>query len=171
MTEVASGNNDLLSEMLIAELLEEDMVILGSARAAEDMQMKEALNSSSTLATGRFPKKQKSATTLSKGSDHSDTVLTTLAAEISAAKDALLAQSMQHAEDSNMAASRQYAQKLAASEKKSMLDAEFAKRLQQAIDDGEDIDTMGDAERSNHITDCASAAYFEIRAASWDAMR
>ena len=61
-----------------------------------------------------------------------------------------MAQALQHSEDSNMAASRQYAQKLAAAEKKCALDAEFARRLQAAINEGHDDDDdfdMRDAER------------------------
>ena len=140
MTAVASNNPDLLSELLIAKLLEEDMQLLESTRAAEELQFNEAVNSSA-LAAGRFPKKLKSGATM-----HKDPVLDVFASELVAAKDALLAQSMQQAENSNMVVSRQYAQKLAAAEKKSMLDAEFARRLQQAVDDGEDIDAMEDAE-------------------------
>ena len=151
MTAVASNNPDLLSELLIAKLLEEDMQLLESTRAAEELQFNEAVNSSA-LAAGRFPKKLKSGATM-----HKDPVLDVFASELVAAKDALLAQSMQQAEDSNMVVSRQYAQKLAAAEKKSMLDAEFARRLQQAVDDGEDIDAMEDAERSDSFNSTISA--------------
>ena len=156
MTAVASNNPDLLSELLIAKLLEEDMQLLESTRAAEELQFNEAVNSSA-LAAGRFPKKLKSGATM-----HKDPVLDVFASELVAAKDALLAQSMQQAEDSNMVVSRQYAQKLAAAEKKSMLDAEFARRLQQAVDDGEDIDAMEDAERSDGFS-CTISAQLKRR--------
>lgn len=139
------ANDDMLNELLIAKLLEDDMHALENARAAETLQLQEAL-STSALAAGRFPKKN----VKNRGSsDHEDVVLDVLAAEIYANRDALLAQALQHAEDSAMAASRQYAQRLAAAEKKCVLDAEFAKRLQQVIDDGDDNDNHEklDAER------------------------
>ncbi|KAI1798029.1 hypothetical protein LXA43DRAFT_1106215 [Ganoderma leucocontextum] len=139
MTEVASnGNADMLTELLIAKLLEEDILSVDDTRVAEELQLHEALNSSA-LAAGRFPKKfqAKNGTDAVGHTDH-DFAMGVLAAEINASKDALMAQALQHAEDSNMAASRQYAQKLAAAEKKCLLDAEFAKRLQQQFDDGQD---------------------------------
>ena len=151
MTEVASNQNpDMLTELLIAKLLEEDMLSIQTMRAAEELQFHEALTSSA-LAAGRFPKKFQpasvSGTNAVRQTDH-DFAIGVLAAEINANKDALMAQALQHAEDSNMAAGRQYAQKLAAAERKSLLDAEFAKRLQQQFDDGEDDEgAVRDAER------------------------
>lgn len=141
---LTTPNNDLVNELLIAKLLEDDMRELESLRAAEELQLNETL-ATSALAAGRFPKKAKSGVL---GHTDYDVVLDVLQAEINANKDALMAQALQHADDSNMAASRQYAQRLAAAEKKCLLDTEFAKRLQQAIDDGEDNDNdMRDAER------------------------
>ena len=148
MTEVASGaNSDVLTELLIAKLLEEDLLSIEDTRTAEVLQLHEALNSSA-LAAGRFPRKfQPMQGTPVRQTDH-DFAIDVLAAEINANKDALMAQALQHAEDSNMAASRQYAQKLAAAEKKCLLDAEFARRLQQQFDDGQDDErAMRDAER------------------------
>ncbi|RDX54728.1 hypothetical protein OH76DRAFT_1398118 [Lentinus brumalis] len=144
MAEVLSTpNNDLVNELLIAKLLEEDMRLLESLRAAEEFQLNEAL-SISALAAGRFPKKHRSDVL---GRTDQDVVLDVFQAEINATKDAVMAQALQHADDTNMATSRQYAQRLAAAEKKARLDAEFAKRLQQAFDDGEDDDeVMRDAE-------------------------
>ena len=149
MAEVASQlNNDMLNELLIAKLLEEDMRLLENTRAAEELQLKEALNTSA-LAAGRFPKRF-AAKANGTPRNNEDVVLQVLAAEVTANKDALMAQALQHSEDSNMAASRQYAQKLAAAEKKCALDAEFARRLQAAINEGHDDDDdfdMRDAER------------------------
>lgn len=141
MTEVAS--HDMLSELLIAKMLEDDMRELENARAAEEFQLSETLRSSA-LAAGRFPKKIQP---VALGRSDHDVALEVLAAEVLANKDAVIAQSWQHAEDSNLLASRQYAQKLVAAEKKSAIDAEFARRLQQAIDNGEDDVEMRDAER------------------------
>ncbi len=153
MIEVASQPNvDLLNELLIAKLLEDDMRALEDSRAAEEFQLNEAL-ANSALAAGRFPNKVAVAqrkTSGTVGRTDEDVVLDVLAAEISANKSAAVAQALQHADDSNMAASRQYAQKLAAAEKKYALDAEFARQLQEAIDNGDDDDEdldMRDAER------------------------
>ena len=144
MAEVAShANADMLNELLIAKLLEDDMLALENARAAEELQFHEAL-SSSALASGGFPDKAKASAVGAVGKTDNDLVLDVLGAEINASKDALMAQALQHAEDSNMAASRQYAQKLAAAEKKCLLDAEFARRLQLQLDDGDDDDDMLD---------------------------
>ena len=147
MSQAASNDHGLLNELLIAKLLEEDMQMLENTLMAEELQVHETLDSSA-MAAGLFPKKRmRTGAALKDDQDH-NVVLGVLAAEVRANKDALLAQSLQHSEDSNMAISRQYALKLAASEKKSLLDAEFARRLQQALDDGEDVDMTGDAERS-----------------------
>ncbi|KAI0747012.1 hypothetical protein C8Q80DRAFT_812908 [Daedaleopsis nitida] len=143
MAEVAiHPNNDMLNELLIAKLLEDDMRESENTRTAEELQLKEAL-ASSALAAGRFPRKvnggRQSGGFIVR--DDQDVVFDILAAEINANKDAIMAQTLQHAEDSNMTASRQYAQRLAAAEKKCLLDAEFARRLQQSIDNGEDEDS------------------------------
>ena len=153
MTEVAGQmNNDLLNELLIAKLLEDDLRQLESARAAEEFQLGEALASSALAAAGRFPKKatRGKLPDAARATSEQDVVLDVLSAEIIANKDAAVAQALQHSEDSNIAASRQYAQKLVAAEKKCALDAEFARRLQEAIDQGQDDDEdfdVRDAER------------------------
>ncbi|KAI0371250.1 hypothetical protein BV20DRAFT_965420 [Pilatotrama ljubarskyi] len=138
----ATANNDMLTELLIAQMLEQDMRNLEDTRTAEQLQLGEALRTTA-LAAGRFPKRSQ-LTAL--GNSDQDVALELLSAEIMANKDAIIAQTLQHAEDSNIIASRQYAQKLAAAEKKCALDAEFARRLQQALDDGEDDIEMRDAE-------------------------
>ncbi|KAI0360484.1 hypothetical protein OH77DRAFT_1501240 [Trametes cingulata] len=144
MTAVA--NNDMLTELLIAQMLEEDMRHLEDMRAAEQLQLGEALRTSA-LAAGRFPKRSHPT---KLGHSDQDVALEILSAEVIANKDAVIAQALQHQEDSNLVASRQYAQKLAAAEKKCALDAEFARRLQQALDDGDEDVEMRDAE---HILD------------------
>lgn len=138
-------NDDMLSELLIAKLLEDDMHALQNARIAEDLQFHEALSVSSLADGHPIPEDVKVKDQCAMGDDM---VLDVLAAEIHANKDALFAQALLHAEGSSIAASRQYAQQLAAAEKKCALDNEFAKRLQQAIDDGgDDENRMLDAER------------------------
>ncbi|OSD08736.1 hypothetical protein PYCCODRAFT_1455722 [Trametes coccinea BRFM310] len=140
MLQVAQ-NQDLLTEQLIARLLEDDLQDMENARAAEALQLSETFRVSA-LAAGRFPKNVQAVKT--DPSDE-DLAMEVLAAEIIASKDALIAQELQHAEESDLTASRQYAQKLAAAERKCALDAEFAKRLQDAFDDGND-DLNMDAE-------------------------
>ncbi|KAI8986715.1 hypothetical protein BD414DRAFT_486849 [Trametes punicea] len=143
MADVAA-NNDMLTELLITQLLEADMKDLENARAAEQLQLSEATRASAD--PSRFTEHIEPVTS---GRSDEDVVLEILSAEISESKDALIAQALQHAEESNVIASRQYAQRLAAAEKKYALDAEFARRLQEAIDvtsdDEEHID-MEDAE-------------------------
>ena len=110
MAEVAShANTDMLNELLIAKLLEDDMLALENTRAAEELQFHEAL-SSSALASGGFPDKAEASAIGAVGKTDNDLVLDVLGAEINASKDALMAQALQHAEDSNMAASRQQAE-------------------------------------------------------------
>ncbi|KAI0674525.1 hypothetical protein C8Q78DRAFT_1015358 [Trametes maxima] len=141
MMEVAP-NNDMLTELLIAKMLEDDMRALENARAAEELQLSEAMQSSA-LAAGRFPRRVQP---VSLGVSDEDVAFDILSSEILANKDAAIAQAMQHAEDSNVIASKQYAQKLAAAEKKCALDAEFARRLQEAMNNGEEDIDMRDAE-------------------------
>ncbi|KAI0659334.1 hypothetical protein C8Q70DRAFT_987272 [Cubamyces menziesii] len=141
MAEVAQ-NNDVLTELLIARMLEDDMKELENAKAAEQLQLSEALRTSA-LAAGRFPKK---VLPVPLGQNDQDIALEILSAEIAANKDAIFAQALQHAEDRDLVASQQYAQRLAAAEKKNALDAEFARRLQQSIEDGEEDIEMADAE-------------------------
>ncbi|CDO75745.1 hypothetical protein BN946_scf184921.g21 [Trametes cinnabarina] len=141
MMEVAQ-NQDQLTEQLIARLLEDDLKDFDNARAAESLQMSEALRISAH-ASGRFPRIIKS---IDLGMSDEDLAREALAAEILASKDALIAQRLQHAEESEVTASRQYAQKLAAAEKKCALDAAFARRLQEALDNGSEDIGMQDAE-------------------------
>lgn len=142
MADVAG--NDTLTELMIAKMLEDDMRQLQNARAAEAIQLGEALRASALAAGGRIPT-QIQPVPLWRSDQ--DVALQAFICEVVANKDAVLAQALQHAEEKNIVASLQYAQKLAAAEKKSALDAEFAKCLQQAIDNGEDETDMRDAER------------------------
>ncbi|TCD68696.1 hypothetical protein EIP91_009980 [Steccherinum ochraceum] len=132
---------DVLSELLIAQLLEEDMRMLNSQQEAESLQVTQAL-ADSARGKGRIPKRaQKEAT------PDGDLAMRLMAEEARLSSDAALAQSLQHTDDAHATANRQFALRLAASEKKVLLDAEFARRLQEA-DDEMDIDAqnMKDAE-------------------------
>lgn len=136
---------DALSELLIAQLLEEDMRMLTDAREAERIQLTQVIADSSR-ASGRIPKK---ANLQSVQSDE-DVALQLFVEEARLNRDAALAQALQQSADSSAIAGQQLAQKLAAAEKKLLLDAEFARRLQERNDDDDngtnDIDTL-DAER------------------------
>lgn len=136
---------DALSELLIAQLLEEDMRMLTDAREAERIQLTQVIADSSR-ASGRIPKK---ANLQSVQSDE-DVALQLFVEEARLNRDAALAQALQQSADSSAIAGQQLAQKLAAAERKLMLDAEFARRLQERNDDDDngtnDIDTL-DAER------------------------
>ncbi|KAI0336752.1 hypothetical protein GY45DRAFT_1315385 [Cubamyces sp. BRFM 1775] len=160
MAEVAP-NDDVLTELLIARMLEDDMKQLEDAKAAEQLQLSEALRTSALVA-GHFPKKVQPAPL---GQNDQDMALEILSAEIAASKDALFAQALQHAEDRDLVASQHYAQRLAAAEKKNALDAEFARRLQQAFEDGEEDIEMADAESmlGRHVIEDIMAADLNMK--------
>ncbi|PCH44865.1 hypothetical protein WOLCODRAFT_78291 [Wolfiporia cocos MD-104 SS10] len=134
---MAAIDGDILSELLVAQLLEEDLRNLAFAQEAEQVQLEEALAVSS-LAAGCNPKLKQKAVTEEALRDV-DIAFQTLAAEVRLSSDAAYAQSLQHLDDSNAAASRHQALRLAAAERKYMLDAEYARRLQEE-DERVDID-------------------------------
>ena len=141
-----SNDSDVSTELLIAQLLQEDLRDIAYAQEAENAQLSQALIDSAHAA-GRFSKKSK-ATDYGPPTD-ADLALRMLAEEARISSDAAFAQSLQHENDTNVATSRMFALKMAAAEKKFMLDAEFARRLQAADTAGElDIDgaEMMDAE-------------------------
>ncbi|KAK7683547.1 hypothetical protein QCA50_013382 [Cerrena zonata] len=127
---------DALSELLIAQLLEEDMRILSDAREAERLQLTQSLADSSR-ASGRFPKKVH----LESVQTDEDIALHLFVEEARFNGDAALAQALQQSADSSAIAGQQLAQKLAAAEKKLMLDAEFARLLQERNNDDDATDT------------------------------
>ncbi|KAJ7627525.1 hypothetical protein DFH06DRAFT_1227387 [Mycena polygramma] len=133
-----SCENDILSEILIAQLLQEDLCFLGSAKEAERLQLDQVF-AVSARAKGRIPKFSEAA--LAPKEDE-DVALEILAEDARVTSDAAYAQRVQ----SSTIADMQYAQKVAAAEKKLMLDAEFAKQLQAVDDEGRDTDKVKDAE-------------------------
>ncbi|KAJ7487800.1 hypothetical protein FB451DRAFT_1528476 [Mycena latifolia] len=137
---MASCEEDVLSELLIAQLLEEDLCLLGSAKEAERLQLDQVI-AISTRATGRIPKFSAS-TGVSEVKDDADIALEIYAEDARLSSDSAYAQRIQ----SSNIADRQYAQKVAAAERKLMLDAEFARRLQAVDEEGRDIDQAKDAE-------------------------
>ena len=132
---------DQASELLIAQLLEEDLRLVEEARQLEQAQLAQSLKDSALL-SGKIPKKTLPATE----TDDMAIALTMLAADVRVGSDAAYAQTLQHSDDVASIASQQYAQRLLAAEKKVALDIEFARRLQQLEDRGEADDEMNDAE-------------------------
>ncbi|KAI0084696.1 hypothetical protein BDY19DRAFT_1060100 [Irpex rosettiformis] len=111
--------SDVASELLIADLLEEDLrnvakeiQHLGNAQQSESL--KDDADQLNDFAVA----------------------LAMLAADVRMSGDAAYAQALQHSDDAASIANRQYAQQLLAAEKKIALDAEFARRLQQLEDRG-----------------------------------
>ncbi|KAJ7135966.1 hypothetical protein C8R44DRAFT_769368 [Mycena epipterygia] len=137
---MASCNDDVLSELLIAQLLEEDLRLLGSAKEAERLQLDQVL-AISARAKGRIPKFSGSAGALVEKEDE-DVALEIYAQDARVSSDTAYAHRIQASNTADM----QYAQKVAAAEKKLMLDAEFAKQLQAIDDEGRDTDKIKDAE-------------------------
>jgi hypothetical protein len=108
---MTSCEDDVLSEILIAQLLEEDLRLLGSAKEAERLQLDQVL-AISARAKGRIPKF--SATTgasVIKGDE--DVALEVLAEDARVSSDAAYAQRVQTSTIADM----QYAQRVAAAEK------------------------------------------------------
>ncbi|KAJ7770461.1 hypothetical protein B0H16DRAFT_1515548 [Mycena metata] len=132
-------DDDVLSELLIAQLLEEDVRLLGATKEAERLQLDQVL-AASARTKGRIPKFSQSLAPVVK--DDEDIALEIYAEDARLSSDAAYAQRVQAAGLADM----QYAQKVAAAEKKLMLDAEFARRLQAVDDEGQDTDQVKDAE-------------------------
>ncbi|KAJ6631063.1 hypothetical protein B0H10DRAFT_1980669 [Mycena sp. CBHHK59/15] len=137
---MTSSEDEVLSELLIAQLIEEDLRLLGSAKEAERLQLDQAL-AVSARAKGRVPKFSGSVAA-SEIKDDEDIALEIYAGDARVSSDAAYAQRVQ----ASNVADLQYAQKVAAAEKKIMLDAEFARRLQAIGDEGMDTDKVEDAE-------------------------
>lgn len=132
---------DIETELLIAKLLEEDLTTIENGKVAEQLQLNLVLHGDPNTAQPHSQKVDNDPDT------DEDAAIRMLAESARVTADAALAQSLYNPFD---VASYQLAQKLAAAEKKIMLDAEFAKRLQAADDSGEidaDAPEMQDADR------------------------
>lgn len=111
---------DVASEVLIADLLEEDLRAL----------IKEGIQQ------GQGHSSECSAEPTDQSTGDFAIALAVLAADVRMSSDAAYAQSLQHSDDTASVASRQYAQQLCATEKRIALDVEFARRLQRLEDTG-----------------------------------
>lgn len=137
-------STDVLSELLISQLLEEDLLLLSSAKEAEKLQLDQVL-AISARSKGRIPRFSNLTSSSIPPSD-SDIAFQIYAADARVTSDAAYAQSLQLSAGANIA-DMQYAQTVAAAEKKFMLDAEFARRLQAVDEQGMNVDPTIDAER------------------------
>lgn len=140
---LAPPHSDVLSELLVAQLLEEDLRDFEFSQQAERLQL-DQLIADSSKGNRRIPKYARMSV------DDEEIAVRLMVQGARLTSDASLAQTLQHSTDVNHIASQQLAQKLAATERKILLDAEFARRLQDT-DDAGDFDTdapnMRDAER------------------------
>ncbi|KAL4245496.1 hypothetical protein ABKN59_009402 [Abortiporus biennis] len=109
---------DVLSELLIAQLLAAD---INSNLEFENLQFQVALADSAGYPSGNGKDKEIQVEDV-----------------VHLNSDAAFAQALQHSEESGIASSRMFAQKLAAEEKKALLDMEFAKALQEKYDNDPD---------------------------------
>ncbi|KAI0938557.1 hypothetical protein AcV5_000209 [Taiwanofungus camphoratus] len=144
---VQSNEVDAPTELLIAQLFEEDLRTSFYTQEAERMQLNQAL-ADSALAAGQIP--HEPAASVRGFLTDSDIALEWSIADARVSGDAAYAQVLQHSEDVNTIMSQQYAQRIAAIEKKALLDAEYARKLQDINDTGRaDIDdaSFQDAEK------------------------
>lgn len=144
-TEVLSPSSfDISTELLIAKLLEEDLANIEHGKVAEQLQLNLILYDTPDTTQ---PHSRGVANEVTNDADTDEDMAMRMFVESARTTgDAAYAQSLHNSSD---IASYQLAQKLAAAEKKFMLDAEFAKRLQAAVDSGEfdtDAPEMQDAD-------------------------
>lgn len=135
-----SSSFDIATELLIAQLLEEDLANIEHGKVAEELQLDLVLYDGPQSPQ---PHSQKA----DGGLETDEQVAARMLVE-----SARLTGDASYAQSLNLfdVASYQLAQKLAAAEKKILLDAEFAKRLQAAEDSGEvdtDAPEMQDADK------------------------
>lgn len=112
-TVVTGSDSDLLSEQLIARLLETDLLILESAKQAERLQLDQVI-AVSARAQGRIPRYTKGVMEETRDSDLAFEMYVSEARVSGDAAYARAVQSQGHVADT---IDRQYAQKLAAGER------------------------------------------------------
>jgi len=137
---LSQSSLDISTELLIAQLLEEDLASIENGKAAEQFQLDLILYDDPDVTQPHSQEVDDDPET------DEDVAIRMFVESARVSGDAAYAQSL----NSFDVASYQLAQKLAAEDKKTMLDAEFAKRLQAAVDSGK-IDTdapeMQDADK------------------------
>ncbi|KIM74131.1 hypothetical protein PILCRDRAFT_828552 [Piloderma croceum F 1598] len=127
--------NDLLSELLIAQLLQEDLDLWTFAVEAEKIQL-DGILTSSAPDTMDHNMEITCPFVSEPPVDDGDLALAIFAADARLTSDAAYVESLQLSEEASFVASRQYAQTVAAAEKKLLLDTEFARKLQDAENAG-----------------------------------
>lgn len=132
---------DLNTELAIFQYLEDDLRALSFEEDAERIQLHEILT-----ATAPPPTSRSGHIARSDSLSDSDVAFDFFAADTRIARDQAYAKLLEN-QDASLAVSRQYVQKLAATEQKIRLDAEFATKLQEMIDRGENGPEDRDADR------------------------
>lgn len=107
------SNSDLLSEQFIANLLEADLLMLKTAKQAERLQLDQII-ATSAHAQGRIPKYAKETM---EDTPDSDLAFEMYVSEAKVNGDAAYARAVQSQRQIAETMDRQYAQKLAASER------------------------------------------------------
>lgn len=144
---------DAATKILIAQLLESDFHLAIQASQAESLQVSQILTDSNKHGLSRRQRRRMQSPVISDAPvplPDDALALQLLSAEARTSSDAAFAQGLQQSEDASLIASRQYALKVAAEEKKFALDAEFAKKLHEVDEAGEeDLDSpqMKDADQ------------------------
>ncbi|KAI6003030.1 hypothetical protein EDD15DRAFT_2157678 [Pisolithus albus] len=146
MTTGSSTASDLGSNLLIARLIDQDLQALTDAQVAEKVQLESVL-AISAFRSGELPRFTRRVEQAEGAPHDAATAMGIFLSDARLASDYAVAEALQAAQESAFTAGQQLAQKLAAEEKKIALDAEFARRLQVAIDDGtDDVDNVKDVE-------------------------
>ncbi|KAG6836717.1 putative NRPS-like protein biosynthetic cluster [Arthromyces matolae] len=134
------------SEQLISQLLQDDLALLESYRQAEKLQLDQVI-ATSARASGRIPKYSKQNIANDHMDVDGDLAFEVFVADALSNSDAAYAQTIQNETFTTNTVDLQFAQRLAANERKMNFDAEFARRLQAIDDQGEhDIDSIKDAD-------------------------
>lgn len=140
-------DDDLSSEVLIAQLIEEDLQYLKDAEQAEKIQLESVLMVSA-FRSGKMPKFTRNKSSTPQDYDDARIATEMFLSGAQSISDHAVAETLQLSQEAAFIAGQQLAQKVAAEENKIALDSEFARRLQAANDDGAiDLDTVMDVER------------------------
>ncbi|KAL4073615.1 hypothetical protein J3A83DRAFT_4357612 [Scleroderma citrinum] len=138
----SSTEGDLDTELLIARLIEGDLQSLKDAQYAEKIQLESVLAVSSfkSRIKAKFTRKRMSTT---QDCDDAKIAMEIFLSGAQTISDHAVAEALQVSQEAGFIAGQQLAQKIAAEETKVALDAEFARKLQAAIDGGTmDVDTV-----------------------------
>jgi hypothetical protein len=133
---------DVSTDLLVAELLYAEFREFSFAKAAEDLQLAEFFSSSDS------PAKMETDNDM-------ELTLRLVAEDVRIASDAAYARLLQQTGDTdivNIVAGQQLAQKLAAAEKKTLIDVEFAKKLQDMINSGKDLNSLHTKDAEGYVS-------------------